>query len=140
MDVPAGNHWPINAAAFCGPRFPAARPFLALQNPAAFFRTNGRDRPARVRSQGSVSLKGTPMKPEKVFRIGMVTASIFLTDIKSDSGEKKVRSVNLHRRYRDGDKWKSSTYLSLPELPQAMAVLKLATEYVTSKEADFSTE
>lgn len=76
------------------------------------------------------------MKPEKVFRVGMVSASVFLTDGNSEGSGRKRRRVNLQRRYREGDEWKSSTYFGLSELPQAMAVLQLATEYVTNCEAD----
>ena len=43
------------------------------------------------------------MKPEKVFRIGAVSASVFVNEIKTESGTRNVRNVNLQRRYRDGD-------------------------------------
>ena len=76
------------------------------------------------------------MKPEKVFRIGLVSASIFVNEVETDSGTKKLRNVNLQRRYRDGDEWKTTTSLGLSDLPVAMAVLDLATKHVASKEAD----
>jgi len=38
--------------------------------------------------------------------------------------------------YQDGNEWKSSTYYSLSELPQVMAVLKLGMEYVAGQEAE----
>ncbi len=49
-----------------------------------------------------------------------------------------MRNVNLQKRYRDGDEWKSSTSFALAELPQAMAVLDLAMKYVADKEAEVS--
>jgi len=76
------------------------------------------------------------MKPEKVFRVGCVTASVFHTTRESKKGKTKVRRVNLHRRYQEGTEWKSSTYYGLSELPQAMAVLKLALNYVAEMEAE----
>lgn len=74
------------------------------------------------------------MKPEKVFRIGSVSASVFVNEV--EQGKRQVRNVNLQKRYRDGDEWKSSTSFGLPELPQAMAVLDLVMKYVADKEAE----
>lgn len=76
------------------------------------------------------------MKPEKVFRIGSVSASVFANEV--DQGKRHMRNVNLQKRYRDGDEWKSSTSFALAELPQAMAVLDLAMKYVADKEAEVS--
>ena len=77
------------------------------------------------------------MKPEKVFRIGPVTASVFLNEIETEGGKRSVRSVALQRRYRDDKdgEWKSSNSFALGELPQAMAALDLAMQYVAEKEA-----
>ena len=77
------------------------------------------------------------MKPERVFRIGPVTASVFLNEIETEGGKRSVRSVSLQRRYRDSkdDEWKSSNSFALGELPQAMAALDLAMKHVASKEA-----
>ena len=77
------------------------------------------------------------MKPEKVFRVGSVSASVFLNEIRTDSGQREVRNVNLQRRYRDGDgEWKTAMSLGLPDLPQAQATLDMAMKYVASMEAD----
>ncbi len=76
------------------------------------------------------------MKPEKVFRIGSVSASVFVNEV--DQGKRHMRNVNLQKRYRNGDEWKSSTSFALAELPQAMAVLDLAMKYVADKEAEVS--
>ena len=54
------------------------------------------------------------MKPERVFRIGSISASVFANEIDGDGGKRKVRNVNLQRRYRDGDEWKSTTSFALP--------------------------
>ena len=74
------------------------------------------------------------MKPEKVFRIGSVSASVFLNEV--EQGKRHIRNVNLQKRYRDGDEWKSSTSFSLSELPQALTALDLALKYVADKEAE----
>ena len=75
-------------------------------------------------------------KPEKVFRIGSVSASVFAREIENDNGKRTIRNVNLQRRYRDDEgEWKSTSSFSLAELPQAATVLQLATNYVAEKEA-----
>ena len=74
------------------------------------------------------------MKPEKIFRIGNVSASVFTNEV--DGGNRHVRTVNLQKRYRSGEEWKFSSSFYLGELPQARAVLELATAYVADKEAE----
>ena len=69
-------------------------------------------------------------KPEVVFRIGAVSASVFVN--KTDSGER--RNVTLQRRYKDGDDWKSTSSFGLADLPVAEAVLRRAFDYVAEKE------
>ena len=74
-------------------------------------------------------------KPEKVFRIGFVSASVFAHEIEGDDGKRSLRSVNLQKRYLDGEEAKYTSSFNLSELPQALRVLQLATEYVESREA-----
>lgn len=77
------------------------------------------------------------MKPERVFRIGYVSASIFANEAGEGDSARTIRSVNLQRRYRDGDgEWKSATTFGLAELPAAIEVLRLATNYLAEQEAD----
>ena len=64
------------------------------------------------------------MKPEKVLRIGSVSASIFVNEVDAEGGKRKLRNVNLQRRYRDGDEWKSTSSFGLGDLPQAIEVLR----------------
>lgn len=77
-------------------------------------------------------------KPEKVIRIGAISASIFVNAIETESGTRKVRNVNLQRRYRDGDEWKSASSFGLGDLPIAIRVLQLALEHVEANEAEIS--
>lgn len=80
--------------------------------------------------------------PEKVFRIGLINASVFKNVIEPKEGsqaqKKTVRSVNLQRRYYDEkeEKWESTTSFQLSDLPTAIRVLQLAQEYVESVEAE----
>ena len=82
--------------------------------------------------------------PEKVFRIGLINASVFKNVIEpkeEGKGQKRtVRSVNLQRRYQDDeDKWQSTTSFQLSDLPSAIRVLQLAQQYVESVEAEVTT-
>jgi len=78
------------------------------------------------------------VKPEKTFRIGAVSASVFVNEIETDNGKRRIRSVNLQRRYRDDNdgEWKSSNSFGLGELPQAQAVFDLAMKHVADQEAN----
>ncbi len=77
-------------------------------------------------------------KPVKVFRIGYVSASIFENEIKTDDGKRTVLNVNLQRRYKDGDEWKSSSTFGLADLPCALRVLQLALQHMETVEAEVS--
>lgn len=73
-------------------------------------------------------------KPEAVFRIGFVSASVFVHDVDTDGGQRTVRSVNVQKRYKDGDETKYTSSFGLGELPQVMRVLQLAQQYVEARE------
>lgn len=75
-------------------------------------------------------------RPEKVFRIGYVSASVFPHEVQSDGGNRTIRSVTVQKRYLDGEDVKYSSSFGLTELPQAIRVLQLAQEYVESREAE----
>jgi hypothetical protein len=77
-------------------------------------------------------------QPEKTFRIGFVSASVFRNEVAAtENGESRAfRAVAMQRRYRDGDEWKSSMSFGLSDLPAAIRVLELALHYVESVEAE----
>ena len=61
---------------------------------------------------------------------------MFTNEVETDGGSKTIRNVKLQRRYRNGDgEWKTSTSFTLTDLPVAMEVLRLATDYVAGQEA-----
>jgi hypothetical protein len=76
------------------------------------------------------------MKPEKVFRVGSVSASVFKNTVETQNGKRDMRNVALQRAYRDGEEWKNTSTFGLAEVPQALAVLDLALRYLSNKEAD----
>lgn len=41
-------------------------------------------------------------KPEKLFRVGYVSGSIFPNDVETENGKRTIRSVNLQKRYSHG--------------------------------------
>ena len=75
-------------------------------------------------------------RPEKVFRMGYISASIFGHEVDTENGKRMLRSVNLQRRYRDGDDWKYTTSFGLADLPLAIRLLELAQQYVESIEVE----
>lgn len=76
------------------------------------------------------------MAPEKQFRIGLVSASVFANEVNGEGGKRTVRSVNVQRRYREGDgDWKTATSFALSDLPAAIRVLQLAQQHVEEQEA-----
>ena len=74
-------------------------------------------------------------KPEKVFRIGSVSASIFVREIEQDGSKRQLRSVSVQKRYKDGDEVKYTTSFNLGELPLVIRATQLAQEYVEGHEA-----
>ena len=76
--------------------------------------------------------------PEKTFRIGLVSASVFANEVDGEGGKRTIRNVNLQRRYRDGDAWKSTSSFGVADIPVAMRVLQLAQEYVEQHEVETS--
>ena len=72
-------------------------------------------------------------RPEKVFRIGFVSASVFAHEVDSDDGKRTLRSVNVQKRYLDGEEVKYTSSFNLAELPQAP--LRWNSRNITSKAA-----
>lgn len=75
-------------------------------------------------------------RPEKVFRVGFVSASVFANDVENDEGKRTMRSVSVQKRYLDGEEAKYTSSFNLAELPQAIRALQLAQQYVESIEAE----
>ena len=66
-----------------------------------------------------------------------MSASVFVNEVETDSGKRKLRNVNLQRRYKDDEgEWQSSSSFGLADLPQALEVLRLSLNHVAQKEAE----
>lgn len=80
-------------------------------------------------------------KPEKVFKIGAVRASIFRNAIERQGKQVMLPKVVLEVRYRDkSGTWKGTNSLSLNEVPKAVLALQKAFEYLSEKKEDQSVE
>lgn len=74
-------------------------------------------------------------QPNKVIRIGFVSASIFSNDVDHEGGTRKFHSVVIQKRYTEGEQVKYTSSFSLSELPLAIRVLTLAQVWVEKQEA-----
>jgi hypothetical protein len=74
--------------------------------------------------------------PEKKFKAGPVSATIWKNEVKNKDGEKGAYySVTIDRSYKDkSDKWQTTNSLRINDLPRAGLVLDKAFEYLTLKE------
>ena len=73
-------------------------------------------------------------KPEKVFKIGAVRASIFRNAIERQGKQVMMPKVILEVRYLDkSGQWKGTNSLSLNEVPKAVLALQKAFEYLSEK-------
>lgn len=72
-------------------------------------------------------------KPERIFRIGDVSASIFLQE---GSNDRTFRTISLQKSYVSEGERQYTGSLSLAELPAAIEVLRLALGYVAGDKAE----
>lgn len=72
-------------------------------------------------------------KPERIFRIGDVAASIFLQEAGND---RSFRTISLQKSYMSEGERKYTGSLSLAELPAAIEVLRLAMAYVAGEKEE----
>ncbi len=75
-------------------------------------------------------------QPERTFRIGACSASVFKNEAE---GKRPFRSVNIQRSYKDGEETKYSSSFTLSDLPNALAAMNMAFEYVAAQEAESGT-
>ncbi len=73
-------------------------------------------------------------KPERVFRIGSISASVFKNE-QREADKPPFRSVTLQRAYRDGEETKYTSSFTLSDLPNVLTVSQMALDYVAPLEA-----
>ena len=70
-------------------------------------------------------------KPEQVFKMGAVRASVFRNSMMRDGKSVSIGKVIIEVRYKDkSGEWKGTNSLSLNELPKAITALQKAYEYL----------
>ncbi len=73
-------------------------------------------------------------KPEKVFKMGAVRASIFCNDFERNGKTVPLRKVVLEVRYKDKNgEWKGSNSFSTNEIPKAITALQQAYEHLVTQ-------
>ncbi|MBD3203993.1 hypothetical protein GF327_06845 [Candidatus Woesearchaeota archaeon] len=76
--------------------------------------------------------------PEKKFRAGAISATIWSNETTNKNGEKvNYKTISIQRNYTDkNDQWQSTNSLRINDLPRAELVLKKAYEYLVLKEQE----
>jgi hypothetical protein len=78
--------------------------------------------------------------PEKKFRAGAVSATVWLNHGQSTTGEAaQYRTISIERSYTDKEgKWQSTNSMRVNDLPKANVVLQKAFEYLVFKEQELA--
>ncbi len=73
-------------------------------------------------------------QPEKKFRAGGITATIWQNNVAKDGKETSFNTVNLERSYKDKEgNWQSTNSFRASDLPKLTLVAQKAYEYVIFK-------
>ena len=73
-------------------------------------------------------------KPETVFKIGAVRASVFQNTIEKDGQSIKLPKVVIEVRYKDKTgKWQGTNSLSINDIPKAILALQKAFAHLTER-------
>ena len=71
------------------------------------------------------------VKPEIVFKVGAVRASVFRNTIEKNGQSIQLPKVTIEVRYKDKTgQWNGTNSLSLNDLPKAIVALQKAFEYL----------
>ncbi len=76
--------------------------------------------------------------PEKKFRAGAISVTVWKNKGQSSSGEDvEYSTISIDRNYKDKNgEWKSTNSLKLNDLPKASVALQKAYEYLVLKEQE----
>ena len=80
-------------------------------------------------------------KPETVFKVGAVRASVFRNTIERNGQTVRLPKVVIEVRYKDkAGQWNGTNSLSLNDLPKAILALQKAFEYLMEHKQPETTE
>ena len=75
------------------------------------------------------------MQPEKKFKVGACSASIFANEIQAGNGKAVMKSVSLQRTYKDKNgEFQNTSSFGLNDIPKAMLAFSKAYEYLAMSE------
>lgn len=77
-------------------------------------------------------------QPEKKFRAGLITATVWKNETKdSDGNQVTYQTVSFERSYKDkDDRWKTTNSLRMNDVPKAILVLEKAYEHLALSDQD----
>lgn len=74
-------------------------------------------------------------QPEKRFKVGACTASIFVNEVAGRNGVGILKSVSLQRAYKDkSGNFQHTTSFKANDIPKAILALSKAYDYLVSNE------
>lgn len=74
-------------------------------------------------------------KPEKQFKVGNSTASVFVNEVNTKNGKALIKSVSLQRTYKDKEgNFQSVTSFGIADVPKAILALEKAYEHMILQE------
>lgn len=74
-------------------------------------------------------------KPEKKFRSGKITATIWAKKVDGKDGQQyDVKNTQIEKSYKDGEEWKTTNSYFESELADVETVARKAREYIKVKE------
>ncbi|MGD0572902.1 MAG: hypothetical protein ABSB11_07750 [Sedimentisphaerales bacterium] len=80
-------------------------------------------------------------KPETVFKVGAVRASVFQNTIEKNGQSIQLPKVVIEVRYKDkSGQWQGTNSLSINDLPKAILALQKAFEYLMTHKGSGQTE
>lgn len=70
-------------------------------------------------------------QPEKRFKFGAVTASVFANEVSGQNGKAVLKSVSLQRSYKDrSGNFQNTASFKANDIPKAILALEKAYEYL----------
>ena len=77
-------------------------------------------------------------RPEKTFRCGPITASIWAQTKTVNEDLVKFHSISIDKAYMNGDEWKHTNSFAAEDLPKVALVANEAYRYIRLTESDQS--
>jgi hypothetical protein len=106
---------------------------MTVENQSSFLDSAGlKENAISKRAKKMEKNEQTKNLPEKKFRAGAISATVWLNSGQSKTGEEvSYRTISLERGYKDkNDVWQSTNSMRVNDLPKVQVLLGKAYEYV----------